>query len=376
MNIKFITRKECISCKSKNIEILKSKPFLSDIIFDYLKSYYGVNVKDLNLENQNLEYSSCINCSMVWQKYILNKESLEYLYETLISAEWSLNKRECGSYNQFSSYIEDAKRVKYFYPNKQPRDVKVLDFGMGWGHYCIASNAVGFDAYGCELSNVRIKFAQIHGVKVIKNTKEINDNYYDFINTQQVFEHLSDPFEIMRELKLFSQFKIKHYENLDLCIKDADKGNQLVVFFTNPFNTIKIDNFPSILIIEPSNPINKLSGDLNVQLKMPFRILDFKKKIISLISKNEFKKNSLIHLSGYIVDKNERKIKKNNLELQLSEREINFSETSRSHSECRAPFTNEVSLQRGVEQRWLRLYCSARSSEGSSLEAALSWAAR
>ena len=131
-------------------------------------------------------------------------------------------------------------------------------------------------------------------------------------------------FEIMRELKLFSQFKIKHYENLDLCIKDADKGNQLVVFFTNPFNTIKIDNFPSILIIESSNPINKLSGDLNVQLKMPFRILDFKKKIISLISKNEFKKNSLIHLNDYIIDKNERKIKKDNLELKLSEKEVNF----------------------------------------------------
>ena len=131
-------------------------------------------------------------------------------------------------------------------------------------------------------------------------------------------------FEIMRELKLFSQFKIKHYENLDLCIKDADKENQLVVFFTNPFNTIKIDNFPSILIIEPSNPINKLSGDLNVQLKMPFRILDFKKKIISLISKNEFKKNSLIHLNDYIIDKNERKIKKDNLELKLSEKEVNF----------------------------------------------------
>ena len=131
-------------------------------------------------------------------------------------------------------------------------------------------------------------------------------------------------FEIMRELKLFSQFKIKHYENLDLCVKDADKGNQLVVFFTHPFNIIKIDNFPSILIIEPSNPINKLSGDLNVQLKMPFRILDFKKKIISLMSKNEFKKNSLIHLNDYIIDKNERKIKKDNLELKLSEKEVNF----------------------------------------------------
>ena len=29
-------------------------------------------------------------------------------------------------------------------------------------------------------------------------------------------------------------------------------------------------------------------------------------------------------MNGYIIDKNERKIKKNNLELQLSEKEINF----------------------------------------------------
>ena len=57
---------------------------------------------------------------------------------------------------------------------------------------------------------------------------------------------------------------------------------------------------------------------------MPLRILDFEKKIISLIAKYEFKKNSLISLGDYIVDKNERKIKKNKLELQLSEKEIDF----------------------------------------------------
>ena len=37
-----------------------------------------------------------------------------------------------------------------------------------------------------------------------------------------------------------------------------------------------------------------------------------------------FKNNSLIQLSNYTIDKNERKIKKDKLELQLSEKEINF----------------------------------------------------
>ena len=30
-------------------------------------------------------------------------------------------------------------------------------------------------------------------------------------------------FEIIKEIKLFSKYKIKYYENLDLCIKDAKK---------------------------------------------------------------------------------------------------------------------------------------------------------
>ena len=57
---------------------------------------------------------------------------------------------------------------------------------------------------------------------------------------------------------------------------------------------------------------------------MPFKILDLEKKVISLSAKYAFKKSSLINLNDYIIDKNERKIKKNNLELQLTEKEIDF----------------------------------------------------
>jgi len=70
--------------------------------------------------------------------------------------------------------------------------------------------------------------------------------------------------------------------------------------------------------------LSRIKVILNEELKMPFTIFDFKKKITSAIAKNEFKKNSLINLKGYIIDKNERKIKKNNLELQLSEKEVDF----------------------------------------------------
>ena len=135
--------------------------------------------------------------------------------------------------------------------------------------------------------------------------------------------------EIINEIKLFSKFKVKYYEDLNLCVKDAVKQNLLVIFFVceknkSFFNKNKISYFPSILIAKSSILKDIFSSEFGERLGMPFSILEFEKRVISLIAKNEFKKNSSIHLNDYIIDKNERKIKKNDLELQLSEKEINF----------------------------------------------------
>ena len=131
-------------------------------------------------------------------------------------------------------------------------------------------------------------------------------------------------FQIIKEIKLFSKFNIKHYKDIDLCMKDCKNANQLVVFFDNSLDKNKINNFPSILLTKSAKLPNSSPEILQERLKIPFSIIDLEKKIISLIAKNEFKKNSLIQLDAYIIDKNERKIKKNKLELQLSEKEVNF----------------------------------------------------
>ena len=116
-------------------------------------------------------------------------------------------------------------------------------------------------------------------------------------------------FEIINELKLFSKFGIKFYDNHDLYMGDSNKENQIALFFDNPLR-LKI----------------KSEGKILENIKIPFKVIELEKKITLLIAKDKFKKNSLINISGYIIDKNERKIKKNSLELQLSEKEINFLE--------------------------------------------------
>ena len=132
--------------------------------------------------------------------------------------------------------------------------------------------------------------------------------------------------DILKEIKIFNKFKFKYCENIDFITKDDQNHNHLLIFFLNSKSKKQILNndVPTILIGKSSISKKILSNELYEQMNIPFSILELKKKIIYLLARSEFKRNSLIHLNGYVIDKNERKIKKDNTELQLSEKEINF----------------------------------------------------
>ena len=85
--------------------------------------------------------------------------------------------------------------------------------------------------------------------------------------------------EILNELKLFSRYKIKFYDNLNLCIKDTNRRNHLVIFFITKENKEKCqkvekNNFPLIIITKSSILQNTLLGEFTEQLNMPFSIFD------------------------------------------------------------------------------------------------------
>ena len=73
-------------------------------------------------------------------------------------------------------------------------------------------------------------------------------------------------FEIIKEIKLFSKYKINHYEDLNFCVKDAEKGNHVVVFFVKSSGKINNYNFPSILAIESTDKANNFFNILNEEI--------------------------------------------------------------------------------------------------------------
>ena len=133
--------------------------------------------------------------------------------------------------------------------------------------------------------------------------------------------------------------EIKEYLNFSLIFYDKNtysellfpKINSLLVDseICNDVDVLssinKIKNKPILLLKRnDTNSINKLAFDFTINL--PLSLFEFSYSIENLISVKKFNSNSSIKIKEYLVDKNERKLKKNNLSIAITEREIQLIE--------------------------------------------------
>mgnify|MGYP001291256464 CR=1 FL=1 len=196
----FVIREKCPVCDSTESEILLSKFFSDESIFNFIDNFYNGKIKKNDIKNNKYILSKCKKCSLIFQKEILDNESMNKLYEEFINPEKSLMKRERSDSKYFEALYSDcmtATKICERKFNLIPKKLNFLDFGMGWGHWLIAAKACGVNGYGSEISEERINFAKKNCVKVIDPFEDIYQEYFHFISTDQVFEHLSDPNKVL-----------------------------------------------------------------------------------------------------------------------------------------------------------------------------------
>ena len=141
------------------------------------------------------------------------------------------------------------------------------------------------------------------------------------------------------ELKTFFGFNLILYESL----KEFKNENINAVLFDyeNSKKILSLNiNKPKIYIQE-KNKIN-IEKKPEIIIKIPLNIFQFNQEIINVCKKFEFKNNSLINIKNYILDKNERILKKNNISLKITEKEIDFIEILNSSSK---PLSREFILK-------------------------------
>ncbi|WP_160166329.1 class I SAM-dependent methyltransferase [Calothrix sp. PCC 7507] len=167
---------------------------------DFIDTYYENRVDWQILADEIFEIIKCQNCTFIWQKYILDSIGLSKLYSEWISSEQSLAKKQCANMQLYSKYAKQIQYINSFFPERKPREIKVLDYGCGWGYWCLMAKAHGYEVMGVEISEQRVQFAKNNSLNIVYSLSEISGKQFDFINSQQSFEHIPNPLENLRYL--------------------------------------------------------------------------------------------------------------------------------------------------------------------------------
>ncbi|TWT52685.1 Ubiquinone biosynthesis O-methyltransferase [Rubripirellula amarantea] len=187
----FVERHQCPVCNSQNQETIFQEPFVSGATWHFLESYYRGRITKAALRNGVYTIKQCIDCSFCFQSQVLGDHGMQTLYEEWISPAESREKQRLSGDNDSVAIATQVQTLARLL-GRPPSECSVLDFGMGWGHWCQMAGAHGYQAFGLELSEQRIAAAQENGVQVIRDL-ETCDRNFDFVNCEQVLEHVSDP---------------------------------------------------------------------------------------------------------------------------------------------------------------------------------------
>ena len=131
----------------------------------------------------------------------------------------------------------------------------------------------------------------------------------------------------LEEVKDFFDFKLTFKEN-DIDKSIIDNYNCVIIEDKiekneNVFKHLNNTNVSKLVITSKENQI-KFKHD--EKIFKPLSIIDLNKKIVDLNTKKKFSANSSIQIKDYILDKNEKKLKKENLFIIITEKEIQLLE--------------------------------------------------
>ena len=198
MTIGFVHREGCPLCSSMSQQTLIDLAFDEAPLAPFLEGFYAGRLAPAELANGRYRIQRCNECGFIFQDRVLDQAGMQLLYQDWVDQATSLQKKQTAQAKFSGQYAGQVKTLARLF-DKPPQQTRVLDYGMGWGYWCRMAQAHGFDVRGCELSALRRKHARQLGVPVMDKLEQA-DVEFDFINANQVFEHLADPRQALNEL--------------------------------------------------------------------------------------------------------------------------------------------------------------------------------
>jgi 2-polyprenyl-3-methyl-5-hydroxy-6-metoxy-1,4-benzoquinol methylase len=196
----FEERTHCPVCRSARTKTLYASPFTQGAIGAFVADYY--QLRPAVLSAAPYELVRCLDCRLVYQKWVGGTELLAELY-----GEWIDQHCPPDQDPQYRDQIGNVLQsrdgheimVAAAYLGLAPSGLVTLDYGMGWALWARIARELGCRSHGSDLSRSRMDYAREHGIATLDDDA-LGEPRFHFINTEQVMEHLAHPRETAERL--------------------------------------------------------------------------------------------------------------------------------------------------------------------------------
>lgn len=174
-------------------EVIFSRPYS----LPELSAMVGEELKQA-LRDKDYEIRYCPASDLYFQSWVLDEAEVAHFYSSGSDTSTILRAIAAQKLHWFSHMAEEILVVRQVCNAAPPT---VLDFGTNWGKWASMALAHGCDVYGVEVNHAAEGFCASRGIKMVKSDQLGSCQMFDFINIDQVVEHLSDPLGVIAGLK-------------------------------------------------------------------------------------------------------------------------------------------------------------------------------
>ena len=202
----FEFRDHCPSCGGSKFRELHRTAYDDSGLQSFLISYYSTVLPERLrqvLDSGEFAVAECSTCGLIFQSMLPSEEILAELYGNWLGKNDPLEPTKPPMPLDYYTYeAQEIMQLIAFLQKRHGRDrrLRVLDYGMGWGNWAQMAQSFGVDVFGIEMSPTKVAHAESRGIKVLL-AEELHDYCFDFINTEQVVEHLPHPRQTVTALK-------------------------------------------------------------------------------------------------------------------------------------------------------------------------------
>ena len=191
-----VAREACPACNGTSLRSLYACPFDAQPIAGYFASSPARDA----VAGGTFELDQCATCGLVFQKQVAGPETVAVLYDDQSMSPEETWRREEALYASPHALLGNSLELLrvLFYLNRPPSTITILDFGMGWAVHLRVAIGYGCACYGVEISKNKLEIAKGFGVTLVGVKEAIEQGLrFDFINVDQVLEHVAAPFSVL-----------------------------------------------------------------------------------------------------------------------------------------------------------------------------------